>query len=181
MNKQSLVISVVIVAVLWSALSWYWYVCGIKGFCEASLYSTNTSDEVQSRETDSVNGNSSRSDRNTSTEGTVVSTEELTIQCESYLDSYIRKGYNNVEADVVRLQTYLNTYENESLDVDGSFGTLDEEAVKRFQLKYRKAVMNPWGMTQPSGYVFKTTRDHINTLKCALDYASEGAEIQVES
>jgi len=175
MQNNGLVATVLVASVLWAGISWYWYVCGIKGFCGSEPEVVDVT-PVSERETETV-----IEDRPTQTiTRTETRTEELTIRCDSYLNSYIRLGYNNNASEVRKLESFLNTYEGEDLTVDGSFTQADESAVKRFQEKYRAQVMDPWGMTSPSGYVFKTTRDHINALKCAYDYAeSEGAEVEV--
>ncbi len=35
MNKKVKIVLLLVLLVLWSAFSWWWYTCGVKGFCEA--------------------------------------------------------------------------------------------------------------------------------------------------
>ncbi len=84
-----------------------------------------------------------------------------------YLTTYMRQGMvNNVE-EVKKLQTFLNEHMSAGLPVTGFFGPLTHQAVMNFQAKYAKEVLTPWGITAPTGYVFKTTRALINNFKCA--------------
>jgi hypothetical protein len=113
---------------------------------------------IHERDTASV-----RINRDTSTKR---ATREVTITCKSYLQSYISYGANNYREDVRRLERYLNTYQGESLPVDGRYAPHDVAAVKRLQAQYRERILEPWGMSNPSGRVYKTTRDFINTHHC---------------
>ena len=54
----------------------------------------------------------------------------------------------------------------------GFFGPLTDAAVKKFQVKYAKDVLEPWnpfGLVNhiPTGYVYKTTLRKINLVYCA--------------
>lgn len=168
MQRQQTMVWLIIATIIWFGLSWYWYTCTIKGFCD---FVTNTP-EVTIVDRDEVTvGNSQSQGSNSTRREVVTESEEIIVSCDSYLDSYIRLGYNNQQSDVIRLQEFLNTYEGESLDVDGQYSTEDVAAVNRFQEKYRAQVLDPYGIAQPTGYVFKTTRDQINTLQCAFQYA----------
>lgn len=175
MQKNDVVFAVVAMVLLWLCVSWYWYVCSIKGMCEMRSFSDENEISTETVPVDERNDTFVRDNErgSSSNNNQTVVTEEVVIDCDSYLDSYIRYGYNNNAADVRRLEQFLNDYEEEDLTVDGVYGRSDEEAVKRFQLKYRAEVMDPWGMTTPTGYVFRTTRDHVNTLHCAYEYARE--------
>ncbi|HVV15346.1 MAG TPA: peptidoglycan-binding protein [Candidatus Paceibacterota bacterium] len=86
------------------------------------------------------------------------------------LTTYMRMGMANSPAEVMKLQTFLNGEMNSGLPVTGFFGTMTEDAVKAFQLKYTSDILAPWGITQPTGYVFKRTQWKINMIYCsALD------------
>ncbi|TSC61211.1 MAG: hypothetical protein Athens041674_845, partial [Parcubacteria group bacterium Athens0416_74] len=54
-----------------------------------------------------------------------------------------------------------------NLPLTGFFGLLTENAVKAFQLKYSEQILAPWGITQPTGYVYKTTQRWINLSHCS--------------
>ncbi len=168
MAKQQIIIWLIVATVIWFAISVYWYTCGIRGFCQ--YVSTVPDVTVVDRDDSGITGSVSQNS-NTSDKRTITSSEEIVISCDSYLDSYIRLGYNNNQADVTRLQEFLNTYEDESLDVDGQYSSEDVQAVNRFQEKYRAQVLDPYGISAPTGYVFRSTRDQINTLQCAFEYA----------
>ncbi|MBC7074340.1 peptidoglycan-binding protein [Candidatus Parcubacteria bacterium] len=54
--------------------------------------------------------------------------------------------------------------------VTGYFGPLTLSAVKRFQQKYWKEILAPWGLNQnqPTGIVGPTTRAKINQILSSL-------------
>jgi|GEM_PF-2494807 len=88
--------------------------------------------------------------------------------CSPYLTGTI--GYNdptNDSIEVNKLIDFLNKKEGESLSLDGVYDQDDFEAVKRFQRKYSKSVLEIWGLSEPTGYVYLTTRMKINSLMCA--------------
>lgn len=93
--------------------------------------------------------------------------------CSPYLSNYIKLGNknNNIE-EVKKLQEFLNAELGLSLVVDGNYGEKTYNAVKAFQVKYSKDILDPWFMTDPTlakegtGYVYKTTQRWINMLKC---------------
>ena len=112
----------------------------------------------------------------TSTEqvlGASTSTPETTAtegpSCDSNLliTTYMRRNKANDSEDVKRLQNFLNTEMGSGLPVSGIFGLATEKAVKAFQVKYTEDILTPWGITQPTGYVFKLTKWKINALICA--------------
>lgn len=74
---------------------------------------------------------------------------------------------DNDEAQVKKLESFLKEKENEDIVVNWVYEEEDLEAVKRFQLKYRKDILDPWGINNPTGYVYKTTIKKINTLNCS--------------
>ncbi len=87
--------------------------------------------------------------------------------CLPYINSYIKLNTNNNSEDVTKLETFLNTYEGESLSVNGIYEIPDYQAVIRFQEKYFDEVLTPWGfLTKGTGYVHKTTKAQINKLHC---------------
>jgi peptidoglycan hydrolase-like protein with peptidoglycan-binding domain len=86
--------------------------------------------------------------------------------CTPYLTTYIQYGYTNNTDDVTRLQNFLNSHEGESLSITGTYDEPSFEAVKRFQSKYASSVLTVWGLSSPTGYVYKTTRNKINSFNC---------------
>ncbi len=83
----------------------------------------------------------------------ITCTEVLTIQSPVSYENRIQ----NIPSDVMMLERFLNTYENEHLIVDGDYSLLDRAAVIRWQEKYAAAVLTPWGLTQGTGYVYTTS------------------------
>jgi len=160
--------------VIWAFISSYWYVCGIKGFCQDEVIATDSTisineqvdDEVADRPTDTIANTQTVTTQRTET----TVTREKIVKCDAYLNTYLRRGYQNSSDDMRRLEQFLNEYEGENLSVNGVFESSDVAAVERFQEKYRSEVLTPWGLSAPTGYVYQTTRDHINRLYCA--YAS---------
>ncbi|MDQ3075903.1 MAG: Ig-like domain-containing protein [bacterium] len=66
--------------------------------------------------------------------------------------------------EVMRWQAFLNQYQNEFLVVDGKFGRLSFDAVRNFQAKYSQEILAPWGITAPTGYIYKSTRAKANQI-----------------
>ena len=67
----------------------------------------------------------------------------------------------NVKADVVKLETFLNEYENEKLKVNGIYERRDFEAVKRWQSKYASFVLDPMLLKKPTGTVYTLSQRQI--------------------
>ena len=96
---------------------------------------------------------------------------ELPNGCSAYLSGYLKKGMSN--AEVKKLQTFLNQNLGLTLPVTGVFGPLTFDAVKAFQVKYADDILKPWfekGLSKDmnaSGYAYKMTIHKINLLQCA--------------
>lgn len=86
--------------------------------------------------------------------------------CAAYLTAYIRKGAKNDSEQVMRLQKFLNQFENESLTVNGQYDDATLAAVNRYQAKYADDVLTPWGYHAPTGFVYYTTQHAINNAYC---------------
>jgi len=87
--------------------------------------------------------------------------------CGEYLTQHIKLGAVNDTAEVRKLEEFLAQYEGADLLIDGVYSTTDEAIIKNFQEKYRADILDPWGMSEPSGFVYKTTRTKVNELYCA--------------
>jgi len=88
-----------------------------------------------------------------------------------FFTKYLKRGQSDF--DVKRLQVFLNNNTDTKLANTGAgspgketnyFGTLTYEAVVKFQEKYAKDVLTPWGLTTGTGYAAKTTIGKINEL-----------------
>ncbi|MBU1246564.1 hypothetical protein KJ973_01490, partial [Patescibacteria group bacterium] len=87
-----------------------------------------------------------------------------------YLLDYIKLGTKNNTNEVKKLEHFLNTFEGEKLAVNGFYGQADFNAVKRFQQKYDHSILNLWGLINPTGHVYYTTRKTINEMYCQKDF-----------
>ena len=83
---------------------------------------------------------------------------------ENYLETYIKYGGENDKEEVEKLQTFLNDHMDAGLPVTGVYGEMTLEAVKNFQREYAEDILEPWGITEPTGYVYKTTQRKINDI-----------------
>ncbi len=136
---QSYLIALGVLAIIWTLGSWYWYVCPIKGFCRAPHMPVAAAPKAPASQED----------------------------CSKYLQGQIKIDLQNDPAQVEKLQRFLDKNQGENLTVTGTYTPADEAAVKRFQVKYRHDVLDPWGYPNPTGYIYKTTREKINELYCA--------------
>jgi hypothetical protein len=79
----------------------------------------------------------------------------------------MRIDRDNNPNEVKKLQRFLNEKEGQRLVVNGVFDDYTYDAVSAFQLKYSEDVLAPWGITDSTGYVYKTTLKKINELECS--------------
>ncbi len=79
--------------------------------------------------------------------------------------AFLGANRNNDSAQVTVLQTILLS-EGFNVAVNGVFDSATGEAVKGFQTKYADEILMPWGITQPTGFVYLTTRKKLNELYC---------------
>lgn len=89
--------------------------------------------------------------------------------CPTWISGYIRSGQENDPSDVRNLQIFLNSFEGNNLEVTSVYDAPTVEAVKNFQVKYSDDVLAPWQITQPTGFVYVTTRQKINERFCGPD------------
>ena len=92
------------------------------------------------------------------------------LACE-YLKEYLRIGVNNNPSEVTKLQLFLKNYEGFSnLDVTGFFDITTDKAVRMFQDKYKKDVLDSWNLPSNTGYVYYTTKKKINEIYCQREF-----------
>jgi hypothetical protein len=101
----------------------------------------------------------------TTTETSAATTTPST-SCDTYLTTFIRMGQKNDVDQVKRLQNVLKDYEAADVDVSGEYDSKTEFAVRMFQKKYASDVLTPWNISEPTGYVFLTTRKKVNEVYC---------------
>lgn len=85
--------------------------------------------------------------------------------CTSPIIGPIWLGRDNNVAEVKNLEAFLVS-QGEKLVIDGEYGQDEFEAIKRFQLKYRSDILDPWDIAEPTGYVYTTTIKKIQNLAC---------------
>jgi hypothetical protein len=112
------------------------------------------------------NGRSSNSTSNNSGGGEVLGEETSAPVCSEYLTSYIRFGADNDTQQVTRLQTVLKDFEGAPIEITGVYDAATLAAVNAFQLKYASEVLEPWGIHEPTGFVYLTTKKKINEVYC---------------
>lgn len=108
-----------------------------------------------------------------------ATTEDLPLvsECVStgpYLRDYLRMDGANNREQVELLQQFLNEEMQANIPITGFFGPITTKWVKAFQKKYYSEILQPWidagynihALENGTGYVYKTTRRHINLLKC---------------
>ena len=79
----------------------------------------------------------------------------------------MRIGQNNDPLQVIRLQAFLKVFEHfDYVTVNGVFDEATLQAVNEFQLRYKDEVLTPWGINQPTGYVYIRTLGKINQILC---------------
>ena len=110
--------------------------------------------------------------------GEVLGTSD--ISCEPLLTQYIKPGRLNDRGQVQRLQSFLTTFEGEGLEGNGTYNAATQAAVKRFQSKYASDILAPWGITQPTAFVYYTTQKKVNSLYCNDETKFELSETQQE-
>jgi peptidoglycan hydrolase-like protein with peptidoglycan-binding domain len=64
------------------------------------------------------------------------------------------------------LQVFLNTFTSSTVPISGVFDLTSERAVRQFQQEHKSEILDPWGLTRPSGYVYYTTQKKVNELYC---------------
>jgi len=89
---------------------------------------------------------------------------------------------------VLLIQDFLNTFQGERVNQTGVYDSQTVDAVRRFQERYRNDVLDPWGLGEPTGIVYKTTSAKMNALMCTelvcpvfsqeLSLGDRGAEVQ---
>lgn len=96
--------------------------------------------------------------------GSVLGT--TTPSCDTHITTFVRMGQKNDPEQVKRIQNVLKSFEGADLEESGEYDDKSEAAVRAFQLKYAEEILTPWGIKQPTGYVFLTTRKKLNEVYC---------------
>jgi len=110
---------------------------------------------------------------------TTVATAPVVINSCPLLTSYLQFGKSNNASDVTKLQAFLKESQGINVAINGVFDQQTENAVRAFQAKYLSQVMGPWGVKQPSGYVYITTVKKINELACNASLTLSPSELAI--
>ncbi len=97
-----------------------------------------------------------------------------------YLRDHLKMGWNNDPTEMLKLKTFLNVFEKENLSYTTNFDQATFDAVSRFQNKYFSDILEPWGHTAPTGFVYILTKKKVNEIYCNALFpvtASEQSEI----
>ena len=100
-------------------------------------------------------------------------------QCTQYIHEFLKQGHANDIQQVQRLQRFLAHDEGfRDVDISGSFDSVTFNAVQGFQERYRADILDPWGIANPTGYVYLTTRKKINEIYCnnTIDFLFSDSE-----
>lgn len=95
--------------------------------------------------------------------GQVLAAEDT---CGIYVTEYLRVGYKNDMATVMKVQQFLNNYMNAGLAVDGIYGPATAASVSAFQAAHQEKVLNPWGIAAATGIFYLTTETEVNNIMC---------------
>ena len=86
-----------------------------------------------------------------------------------YFTEYL--GVGDVSLESVRVQDFINLtnapisgYPTQGLPLSTSYTQATADAVKAYQNRYRTTVLEPWGLTQGTGWWYQTTRASANAL-----------------
>ena len=85
--------------------------------------------------------------------------------CGRYLFDYMRAGMVTYAKEVIKLQTFLSG-QGLYTPTTGIFDDTTTANVRLFQAKHMSEILTPWGINEPTGYVYKTTRWKINNIIC---------------
>src|SRR3989344_5411786 len=95
-----------------------------------------------------------------------------------YLRDYMRRDFNNNPVEVLKLQGFLRNFEGHSnLALTGVFDQATFDAVSAFQLKYREDILEPWGHTDSTGYVYILSLKKVNEIYCLRIFPLQQAQI----
>lgn len=117
-----------------------------------------------------LGASTSTPESNSNDQGAVQGASTTAYSCTdgAYITAFMRMGQANDVEEVKKLQTFLNNQVQAGLTVSGIFDLDTENAVKAFQASNPIQILEPWGITDPTGYVYKTTLRWINSTACGV-------------
>ena len=142
-NKKGIYI-IISLFMAWVLIASFWYVCGIKGFCQRVVTEEKT-EEVGKIEEIHIEDSFQQKSR-------------IVIECSTYL----KEDLNKIE--IQKLQSFLNKFEDANLDVDGVYGLFTQKAIENFQEKNQDSI------SKVDGRVGEETRYQINKDYCIYEF-----------
>src|SRR3989344_4178629 len=107
-----------------------------------------------------------------------TSTSTVTEAVCFYLRDYMRRDFANDPIEVLKLQGFLRNFEGHSeVTLTCVFDQATFDAVSAFQMKYFSDILEPWGHTGPTGYVYILTLKKINEIYCQRIFPLNQAQI----
>jgi uncharacterized repeat protein (TIGR01451 family) len=95
-----------------------------------------------------------------------------------YLRDFLKKDWQNDWVEVLKLQSFLNVYEGESLSLTAVYDDATFAAVERFQTKYNTDILQPWGDKVTTGFVYILTKKKVNEIYCSSEFPITSLEQQ---
>jgi len=151
MTARTGAIIVLALFLMWSVVSWYWYTCGVRGFCFEFNVPNVMLVSVSHTGLPFIESN-------------YIDVEKVCAH--AYITELIGVNYRNSFFEVKKLEHFLNVTQGEDLAEDGLFGISDIRALQRFQWKYRDLILFPNNLIYPSGHIDNATLAHINAIAC---------------
>ncbi len=110
--------------------------------------------------------------------GSVVTSPSPSSLVCFYLRDYLRRDFDNDPLEVLKLQAFLINFEgHNNVSLTGVFDQATFDAVSAFQMKYFNDILEPWGHTGPTGYVYILTTKKINEIYCQHLFPLNQAQI----
>lgn len=104
---------------------------------------------------------------NTENDGLVLGASTVAPASCFYLRDYMRIDLPNDPVEVLKLQAFLINFEgHDRVSLTGIFDQATFEAVSTFQVKYFGDILEPWGHTSSTGYVYILTLKKVNEIYC---------------
>jgi Putative peptidoglycan binding domain len=104
-------------------------------------------------------------------QGSVITDNGSSCSTRIIFSSPIDSVLVNVSDDVKKLERFLNEYEGANLPVNGIYEKRDIDAVKKWQLKYRSAILDPMRLKEPTGTIYTLSMRQIErqtTVPCGV-------------
>jgi len=176
--RKLFIFIVTITTIVWFFYSWEFYTCKIKWFCKLEsknekiinnnkILKKEISQIIEKPKTDIWMVEEIEEIKEVVKKEKIEEKIEKEIDCKDIITLPIKYWSNtNNSLEVEYLEKFLNEIEGAKLEINGIYDKEDYEEVKKFQLKYRKDILDPWWIKIPTWYVYNTTIKKINEIYC---------------